>query len=233
VVGNLNLHGASADLKRDAWAKGVHNLQTFAHHADRIFGVSSAIESVLFSAITDTWTAFEFLAGDLWEVAVNSKPDFILNDLKKKRDVHGRDVYRIPLEIEADWLNIMGHSIKGHVGTMLRYYVKDAVGFNTLQSISSAFGRGLGYLPDVLDIGKDRSLFNLAKTRNAIVHKAGKVDREFHNDMVNTTCPMAISNFAGLGIGDDIPIDGDVVNKLLSGGIGSAVQLITEVDSWL
>jgi hypothetical protein len=74
-------------------------------------------------------------------------------------------------------------------------------------------------------------LFNLAKTRNAIVHKAGKADEEFFEAIVKVDSP--IPQFAGLEMGNPIPIDGEVVQNLVGNAIRSSVRPINDVNDWV
>ena len=60
----------SGDLER--WTLGLASLNSRIHAADVV--VTSAVEGLLQSVVLTTWTAFEVLAGDLWEAALNIHP---------------------------------------------------------------------------------------------------------------------------------------------------------------
>jgi hypothetical protein len=54
---------------------------------------ATGLEAMLSSALTGTWTAFETMAGDLWETALNLHPA-VLAELRGKKKRDGKPIYK-------------------------------------------------------------------------------------------------------------------------------------------
>src|ERR1017187_1304878 len=60
--------------------------------------IEDGLAAVLSSMIIGTWTAFETMAADLWELVVNEKPTTGLKQYRKKQKERGHEVERISFD---------------------------------------------------------------------------------------------------------------------------------------
>jgi hypothetical protein len=186
----------------------------------------------LMSYLTLTWTAFETMAGDLWEAALNGHP-IGLADLNGKRRqqtkspppdsadadaVEPRKSVRLALIRAHDWdtRNKMGTTLKG------KYT------FTTLAGIREAYE--CAFYRDYADL--DRAIMNvcfdkLSLLRNVIVHKGAIADYEY----IEKT--KSISGLPPLEKGDALSLDGKLVSDLIHEAINNCSALLTSVDKWL
>lgn len=175
------------------------------------------LESVMVAQVTGAWTAFEVLAGDLWEAALNSKPNPLatLSGIK----THGsNDKPSIQL-----WrLQQHQFNVTSHMGTILR----GKFSFTKLEAIRDAYAKAFGDSP-VRDIIDDDSLTGLSLARNVIVHKSGVIDEDFSKGV--TTVPSMV-HMATL---DKLPIDGRSTQLIVAPAVETALKLIRAVDGWL
>jgi hypothetical protein len=188
----------------------------------------SGIEALLASAITGTWTAFEAMAGDLWETALNIHPAGLaelkgIRNKKLRRDETGpiekADTKSIPL-----WL-VVKHkfSVADKMGSILRERQR----FDHLNGIREAyrlaFFRNFYQVDAALD---DAAIDSLASVRHLIVHRAGNVDSSYERQATYLNIPCA-------PIGQPIAFDGEIVARLRSGALASSLRLLVAVDEWI
>jgi hypothetical protein len=198
-------------------------------------------ESILSGIAVGAWTAFETLAGDLWRDVINSHPHG-LSDLKgrtkkrqrqntplpttpvleplKNRTTDDEDEKTIPIAL----LQKYNYNLHGSMGTLLR----KRFNFTALSGIRRAYY--LAFHEDNADVDAaidDKSLDALAAVRNLIVHRASRCDEEYQQKADR------LPNIPQLSLGDKMQLDGEIVNRLLSGSIKSSVNLISSVDKWV
>jgi hypothetical protein len=151
---------------------------------------------IYYAQLVSTWTAFEQLAGDLWERAVNKHPDglakltgkwpkAVLQQQKKagklrvsasslaSPQVQEPTEKMMKLEVLAD----RGFNVSDQMGTIWR---NERYNFQMLQSIREAFVEA--FWADHHDIRAsilDPSIKALNLARNVIVHKGAIIDPEF------------------------------------------------------
>jgi hypothetical protein len=201
---------------------------------------SDTIENAwLHSIVVTTWTAFETLAGDLWEQAVNCHPQ-ILAKLKGQRPKTTRnapytavrpqqlnaesDENRKVIDINA--LERFNYNLTGVMGTLLRE--SDKVAFQSLGKIRDAYH--LAFSRDnasVLFHINSRAFDFLSALRNLIVHKAGVVDNEF-------VCILRDLKYMRLPIlNQSLALDIKSVLLLVKAIALKSKMLIRTVDEWI
>jgi hypothetical protein len=208
------------------------------------------VESVLSSMIVGMWTAFESMASDLWETALNVQPMGLAQlsgtdkrisklageetkgdgDSTESRDIQEsqRDSKSIPLD---DIQRLTGGTYDlGHkMGSLL----KGRFRFTTLAGIRQAYSAAFSEKEkkartDTIDAALSSKGFNsLSVVRNVIVHKAGVADGEYRKKLPGA--PLA-PDFA---LGQKLKLDGEVCRILIDSVTESSVRLIKGVDSWL
>jgi hypothetical protein len=195
------------------------------YSADRIAEITTimdvdvwlGLEASLMAQLTGMWTAFEYLAGDLWKAVFNACPQ-------------ASSVFREkPILLTDSLLHKIAegpYDMHAHMGDL----VADAnwLKFTTVDSIRKSYEQGFkSHSAPLKAILKDRCFDSLAAVRNVIVHKAGIVDDDYRQDQKSApTAPVG-------RIGRKVPIDGLVVNQLVTPVARRAVELIGAVDTWL
>jgi hypothetical protein len=189
--------------------------------------------TILVAILLNGWTAFEVLAGDLWETALNSRPQILLEALKNQpqrtaneitsdRGLHLSAKKQV-IDLYVDDLVKCAFDLRGHLGAVLR----KRYSFIGLDSIRDAYLGVFGNLPEISQIFDHRVLRSLSAVRNLFVHKAGKVDQEFIEKAAGD------SVFSGLKIGDAIEIKERSPNLLLDAAVSQSLDLIKFVDEWM
>lgn len=161
---------------------------------------------------------------------MNARPVTYLSNIATpdKRDPSTK---KVQLSFPVDDLMAITEELTRGFGTMARNEKKFEIAFDKFDRIKDAYKQTFDAPPGGLDADRERVLFDLAQTRNAIVHKASAADEQFCACMVNIANPRP--QFAGLALGGSIPLDGDLVRSLVEGAIRSSVELIQAVDAWL
>jgi hypothetical protein len=187
-------------------------------------------EAILSGMIVGAWTACEVVVEDMWKAYVNLKPQSILSkNVKKGRLRFSPDTPSLELIVPWQEFKDSGFSLSGRFAEMLEGSYK----FDTFDRMNISYASAFDEKFDCFDTDKDRGLFNLAKTRNMIVHAAGKADREFVDAMVQTKSPLAVQQFLSLREKDRVQLDGEIVNELIYKSIKSLIYLTKTVDSLL
>jgi hypothetical protein len=196
-------------------------------------GPTGGFQAMFASFIIATWTAFETMAGDLWEAALNIHPAGLSNlDGKATRlrktnkpmmQVRGStsDSKLVPLDL----IQMNQFDLRQCMGTILRGRFE----FGRLEGIreayASAFHKNCGQIDAALG---DDALDVLSAVRNVIVHKAGIADAEYLKRTKYLKLPVGKA-----GIGALVPLDGQVVVHLIAPAIASASKLLGAVDDWI
>jgi len=180
---------------------------------------------MLSSMVVGTWTAFETLAGDLWEAAVNAHPRGLAKLVggehrgqKGKEDL-GR---MVPLER----LEKHNYDVSRVMGTLERSLKK--VRFAALEEIRGAYKVAFGAeVPTVCRILEDPAPHNLSTVRNLIVHKAQVCDQEYRDKSGGSTV------LPQLALGAKLELDGAFVKQLTEPVAQCCVRLLQTIDAWL
>jgi hypothetical protein len=167
-------------------------------------GVRIGLEGVLASMITGTWTAFETLAGDLWEAALNAAPKRLAllrgkqsrierqagSRAKTKQDpVAQANAEQSPEETDGDGpdravsLHSMSRASRGkfNLRHLMGTVQRDQFELDSLRGIREAYSRAFDK-PTEKDIDQslaDRDLDTLQQVRNLLVHRAGVADQRY------------------------------------------------------
>lgn len=222
------------------WNYGLDLMnEAINHEPNSLF--RSALELLHPSAILSAWTAVEVLAGDLWVAALNEHPVVLAqlsgdqfnkwevgksNDpdtgdydtaQKTKNDDDGK-------QISLQRLAKADYDIGKSMGEMLRHKVR----FTTLWEIRRAYCQAFSKDFDAIAAAlSDHAFDHLAAIRNAIVHKAGKADRQFVRFVKKSPRLSAIRE------GDNIPINGLLLSELIPPVIIKAVEFLNAVGVWI
>ncbi len=169
------------------------------------------------------------ISKNLWNLYVDTKPETLLKciTVEKKQGRYHPSIKVVQFKVEYDRLLEWSFNLGGRFSAILG----DEYRFDSFDGILKSYSDAFDTIFTQFDINIDRSLFNLAQTRNAIVHGAGCADEQFIRTMVNIKCPWP--EFAGIKEGEIVPIDGKVVARLVGESIGSIVGLVKEIDSLL
>jgi hypothetical protein len=193
------------------------------------------------------WTAFETMAADLWEAAVNAHVGGLSRLIGKPRnriaklagmeprrgrpdpsaqDTSGQDADRTGMKVD---LNVIHEVTKGrlntlesHMGTILR----DEFSFISLDGIRKAYSSAFHEHSTSVDAAlAGKSLDRLSAVRNVLVHSAGKADEEYNGKRDRLGLPE--------GPDGSIPLDGGFVGQVVMPAVANSVDLIVAVDHWL
>ena len=109
------------------------------------------------------------------------------------------------------------------------------IGFRSRSKIRFSFLTSYGNDPDIMRSLNNHAVDALALLRNAIVHNAGLVDKEFRKGMESQSNPPSpyLDRYIGLGDGSPILLDGDVVRSIIDSSFVSGYDLIDSVDKWM
>jgi hypothetical protein len=221
---------AVLQLSRDILQGKVAGANTFSymlHPSDFMSYVDEATRTIydtLMSAeLVLCWTAFETLAGDLWEAALNTRPQKLASLAAKNVPQGGgkQEGKTVPL----NFLERYGYDVKNRMGTIL---LEHRGPFQTLKTIEGAYK---GAFPAPCWAGADDSWDNRdVKTtcaiRNLIVHCAGVVDKAFL-EQCDGDSRLAYKE------GDQLWLDAQLLSDLLNGLFSFVGNLIDSVDDWI
>jgi hypothetical protein len=187
------------------------------------------LEAMLSSALTGTWTAFETMAGDLWETAVNIHPS-VLAELRGKRKRQESQSQASEADDKesrkfVQLSEILRHQfdIRNKMGSVHRNQRR----FDSLTGIREAYRLAFCRNYETIDEALDyNGLDALNAVRNLIVHRAGIVDREYLKRADTLKIPTA-------EIGEPILLDGNLTMELMISVIKGSFHLIVGVDEWI
>jgi hypothetical protein len=181
-------------------------------------------EAWMASQIIATWTAFEAMAEDLWEAALNAKPEILakLSGQKQSRTKSGDD----PKKIRLDWLHKYKFNLSEHMGTI--FLEEKRYAFDGLEGIREAYTDAFSVEhADISKIINDKALDAISLIRNNLVHNGGIIDSKYRKRSSDLPAEA-------LGdIGTPILIDGELVAKIVAPVIKHGHDLVVAVDSWL
>jgi hypothetical protein len=190
-------------------------------------GSGVGLDAMLSAAITGTWTAFETMAGDLWETALNVHPN-ILAQLrgKKKRQDAGPDEDDDDKEnkkyVPLSEILRFQYDLRNNMGSVHRRQRL----FDRLSGIREAYSQA--FSKDFADVDKALSpqgIDALNAVRNLIVHRSGVVDQDYERKCKYLPVPKA-------ELGKPILLDGEITRGLMLPVIVAAFDLLKAVDRW-
>jgi hypothetical protein len=228
-----------------------HVSRITARSADRAIAfvpnraVLTGLEGLLSAMLTGTWTAFETLAGDLWETALNLHPKGLANldgsasritgkaKDRRRRSRHiietggGGDDSKIKKQIE---LRKFSEATDGtfNLGTQMGSYHRthSNVAFDSLWAIRAAYSCAFNKRRTAVDDAlSDPSLDVLSLVRNVLVHRSGVVDDKYLLAVRN------VRNAPRAALNAPLSFNGDRVAKLIKPVIATSLKLISAVDA--
>jgi hypothetical protein len=181
---------------------------TFMMLDELAMSTSEGHEAWMAAQITGSWTAFETMAGDLWETAINVNPQELA-----KRSGEKQIPMSMVLKYRFDLSKSMGSILKAKYP------------FDRLSGIRDAYKEVFG--SEFADVLEDQRLDALSIVRNNFVHNGGVIDAEYLRRS-NVLPKSAIGE-----LGSPIPIDGELVCGLINPVLKLGNALIAGVDRWL
>jgi hypothetical protein len=171
----------------------------------------SGVEALLSTIITGGYAAYEALAEDLWEAALNKNNDLALSFLTKS----GKDLGKGIGMLRTLDLN-------GHVGTMMRPITSMA----SIEDIKNAYKLVFGNPAEGCFSDELRRAQEL---RHVFAHSSGVVDQKFLRNIGSVPCA---AEFHDLTRGERIKLTGPIARRHLTDCIDGAVNLIKFVNGW-
>ncbi|HSZ59668.1 MAG TPA: hypothetical protein VK797_28755 [Tepidisphaeraceae bacterium] len=192
------------DLRNEAIERGHRSLADWMkfHPKD----VAAGIEAVLSAQIIGAWSAFETLAGDLWETIILNEPKTFAA-LKQKS--HGIAKAKTPLS-KSDEVDIL----------------RDEVSFNSPWGTRAAYKK-LGNAGAILRGLSSKRIDALNIIRNVIAHHAGKIDKRYFDRAASVRFAPKLKR------GRKFPLTGEVCSTRINAVIARALSLVHQVDKRL
>jgi hypothetical protein len=181
--------------------------------------VSVAIEAIYSTVVIESWMAFEILVADLWLAAVNSGPAQLAQNvnLSNKQE-------RVDEKIAHHWKNKLQVDPRTDFTKALMEVGR--VSFKRLDQIirwySVTFENDVHKLFDEVEGGY---IYALSAYRNALVHNAGLVDKDFIKQI------EPVDSLRGtFQENQRLELDGELVTKLRAASVTLGRKLIQFVD---
>jgi hypothetical protein len=228
AIADRLLDEAPFAVRADAVSKAEWQIDTAFKNIDSMIPGG---EAILSSVIVGAWTAFESLAGDLWEAILNLRPKLAIVAIgaqiaTDENETESERKYRMTTPLPVHMLNDPAFNIQTHMGSILRAQGK--FDFARREQAKDAYKKTFPQLwPQIEPIFDDRRLRWLAKLRNVILHHAAVADLEF------VTAFAEHPELRGFQKGDHVALDGVIVANLAESAALAGVQLIKLVDGWL
>ncbi len=191
-----------------------------------VLGAYSMLSAIAIGA----WTAFEALAGDLWEDALNGYPILgarALNaepDLDNDSDEEAEKKRKVKFTVPVWMLESYDYNLKHVQGTILRTVRQ--WDFAKREKAHDAYRKTFCHGKDdprqqtLSGIFEDAKLRWLGALRNVLVHHGGRATDEF----LRSTKGHAV--FAKVGQGEQVPLDGKIVADLVENSIQCGMRLV-------
>jgi hypothetical protein len=189
--------------------------------ATKLEGGREWMEGQLASATSAAWTAFEVVATDTWVGMLNSHPMTFIPGVKSAEGTGEGPGGMSGKQVHLESLAKYRLDLSRHLGTILKPKV-DLTGLSNVRAAyEAAFGKGRR----ADDLFADEELHRLEASRHVIVHRAGVVGTEF----INRTKRTDINAREG----QPLPLDGQMVSRLVNAGIRAGCKLLEFVEDKL
>ena len=194
--------------------------------------VRVGLDAIFVSCITGTWTAFETMAGDLWEAALNAHPDRLANLKGRNRckaQYNDNEAMQPRYSVDSKQLSLdaiakHGWSTDRMMGTILKQRYSFATLYGIRTAYSEAFSKNYNNIDEVIC---SELLDALSVLRNVIVHKSSIADQEY------VVRSARISRLPHAVVGEKIAIDGNFVASIIDGTFCLSMSLLEAVDKWI
>jgi hypothetical protein len=192
-----------------------------SHFEDHAGELGATLDTLMTSQVLLIWAAFETMAGDLWEAAVNAHPQ----TLARLGGKLGRDKDK-GKTLPMHYLEQHGYNLEHVMGTVLRDH---RFSFAKLDNIEKAYRSAFpdGSKPGSEEFWQDASLKAICALRNLIVHKAGVVDEDF----LKTRGPHP--QVAHLSLNERFTPDGLILQRVFREFVAFSEDLMQSVDNWV
>jgi hypothetical protein len=182
-------------------------------------------EAWMASQIIATWTAFESMAEDLWEAALNIKPKTLATLAGRNQSIKAKPGDE-PKRIKLDWLYRYDFNLSQHMGTI--FLEDNRYQFDRLDGIRQAYTDAFSVDSEsIIEIINGKSLDASSLIRNNLVHNGGIIDSEY----LRRSSVLPIEARGSLGA--PILIDGELVANINGPVIKAGHDLVVAVDDWL
>lgn len=176
--------------------------------------VPIGVEALFSTIIIESWTTFETLARELWVVALD-EDDGTINSRVQVAGVLQKPRKRIKPTFNP----------KTHQGSFQSETRQ--VTFQRLEDIKKLYSAALGQPAEAAFNLEDGYIDVLNAFRNVIVHKRGKADSTFCDQVAN------FPEYKSVSEGEGIPLDGHITNKMRDAGMYVGRKLIQLLDAEL
>lgn len=222
---------ASLDVADTNAARNFNTLIDNWHEGDPLQAkhVLAAIQSMLASTVIGSWTAFEVLAEDVWIACLNARVrlGFVACGAEPEADDDDETAEKkrkVKFQFPIWMLREPDFEVRRNMGTLL----KDKWNFDRRNETSDAYLKVFKDSKNVIQaIFGDERLRWLSACRNAIVHDAGRMNRETAKLLKRHPILSSIPE------NEVIHLDGDLVADFVSIGIEKGVQLLDFANDWL
>jgi hypothetical protein len=204
--------------------------------------LNSGFEAVLFNAIVGCWTAFEAMASDLWEAALNVHPSGLAelkgtpwlkeSQVASESDEDQKENTAKTKHVNLTDLQRWRYAVSRHMGSIL----KIKFNFNLLAGIKNAYTVAWwekGDQDKIKAILEHPDLDLLQAIRNLLVHKGGIVDQRLLSRITGKMNKQIDPRFAEARLHEPLVIDGSTVSHSICFIIKLSTNLMHFVDSWL
>jgi hypothetical protein len=176
-------------------------------------GLHSSLESILALVVMESWTALEYLAGDLWGAAVDHGPPHLrAKILAKTREKEKATVKELFERNAEPQMTLGGFARESQIFT-----------FQKMRTISDHYEWVNKKFKAIF--GAADYVFALAATRNLLTHKAGIVDKTFHANVKD------IPELSCSHLGKPVMLDGRIVSKMRDATVKLGLKLIEAIDA--
>jgi hypothetical protein len=194
--------------------------------------MARGLDSLLSSLVFGLWTACEVCLTDLWIAALNEGPKRLVENvikipaLRSDTDLTASQAKQIPISALADF----GYDLSAKMGDLLRTTKK--VDFQSLRNTQRAYVSAFRSGAEALLNEADQSYANvmiLSAVRNVLLHRGGKVDREYKS-IVGKAKGNSIPSVTQLSEGDTVKVRGGMVKEMHSAVVHLCTNVLLFVD---
>jgi hypothetical protein len=187
-------------------------------------------DTIFFAMTIGAWTAFETLAGDLWEQCLNARPrlGFVALDAEPAptddeatKEAKRTRRFSIPVNLLRKW----NYNVRNRMGSLTRSKWTFTRRAEALDAYVKAFGKAEQHRFNA--IFESNGLKWLAATRHCLVHRGGIADSDFRKQVTGHKTLGAIKERA------PIVLSGDLVKEFVEEVVVQSADLIAFVDGWL
>ncbi len=189
-------------------------------------GTAAVYDQLMSAQLILCWTAFETLANDLWEAAVNEHPQTLARMESKNVPGSAKTGKQEGKSVPLSYLEKYGYNIADKMGTIL---IDKRGGLRRLEEIQEAYQLSFPTGCRIADpaFWADQDVRSASAIRNLLIHTSGNVDQDFLNKR------GADPRLVHYQLGDPFFLDGKLLSEVLTGLFSFAKELVSLVDDWI